>query len=116
MRLNNGEICAAAFHLAFEETVWPERLTQWLAIAALGIGPVGLAFYAWDEDEHAYLPFALNVLTFRGRLISDVVAFVARTIDLPPDHSYARWVDEEVDPARLNASFERFGMPPRLED
>ena len=51
-----------------------------------------------------------------GKLISDVVAFVARTIDLPPTHSYARWVDEEIDPARLNASFERFGLPARLEE
>jgi drug/metabolite transporter (DMT)-like permease len=41
-------LLATVFHFAFEETVWPERLTQWLAIAALGIGPVGAAFYAWD--------------------------------------------------------------------
>ena len=31
-----------------ETTVWPETTTQWLAIIALGIGPVGAAFYAWD--------------------------------------------------------------------
>jgi drug/metabolite transporter (DMT)-like permease len=41
-------LLAAIFHFAFEETVWPERLTQWLAILALGVGPVGAAFYAWD--------------------------------------------------------------------
>ena len=29
-------------------------------------GQPALAFYSWDEDERAYLPFALNVLTFRG--------------------------------------------------
>ena len=28
--------------------MWPETMAQWLAIAALGIGPVGAAFYAWD--------------------------------------------------------------------
>ncbi len=39
---------AAVFHLAFEITVWPQRATQWLSVAALGIGPVGAAFYAWD--------------------------------------------------------------------
>ncbi|MBX6424648.1 MAG: EamA family transporter [Variibacter sp.] len=39
---------AALFHLALEETVWPEGVAQWLAVAALGVGPVGLAFYAWD--------------------------------------------------------------------
>ena len=31
-----------------ETTIWPETVAQWLAIAALGVGPVGAAFYAWD--------------------------------------------------------------------
>jgi drug/metabolite transporter (DMT)-like permease len=35
-------------HLAFEATVWPQGAVQWLAILALGVGPVGLAFYVWD--------------------------------------------------------------------
>jgi drug/metabolite transporter (DMT)-like permease len=35
-------------HLLLEQTVWPENLWQWVAIAALGLGPVGLAFYVWD--------------------------------------------------------------------
>ncbi|MFO1144818.1 MAG: DMT family transporter [Amaricoccus sp.] len=35
-------------HLAFEATVWPASATGWAAIAALGLGPVGLAFYLWD--------------------------------------------------------------------
>ncbi len=39
---------SAGCHLAFETTVWPTGAAQWLAILALGLGPVGLAFYAWD--------------------------------------------------------------------
>jgi drug/metabolite transporter (DMT)-like permease len=39
-----GAIC----HLLFERTVWPENATQSLAVLALGLGPVGLAFYVWD--------------------------------------------------------------------
>ncbi|MCG7393536.1 EamA family transporter [Microvirga sp. ACRRW] len=35
-------------HFAFETTVWPENTTQWLAVLALGLGPVGAAFYVWD--------------------------------------------------------------------
>jgi drug/metabolite transporter (DMT)-like permease len=35
-------------HLLFEETRWPSGAMQWLAVIALGIGPVGAAFYAWD--------------------------------------------------------------------
>jgi drug/metabolite transporter (DMT)-like permease len=41
-------LLAAVNHLAVEVTVWPETSTQWLAIIALGLGPVGAAFYAWD--------------------------------------------------------------------
>ena len=35
-------------HLAFEATVWPTNGQEWLAVLALGLGPVGAAFYVWD--------------------------------------------------------------------
>jgi drug/metabolite transporter (DMT)-like permease len=41
-------LLAAAVHGIVETTVWPETSSQWLAIMALGVGPVGAAFYAWD--------------------------------------------------------------------
>jgi drug/metabolite transporter (DMT)-like permease len=41
-------LLAAAAHGIFEITVWPDTPVQWLAIIALGVGPVGIAFYAWD--------------------------------------------------------------------
>src|ERR1700753_2755100 len=41
-------LLAAAVHGIVETTVWPETLMQWLAVLALGVGPVGAAFYAWD--------------------------------------------------------------------
>lgn len=41
-------VLSAIIHLAIETTVLPETTGQWLAIIALGIGPVGLAFFAWD--------------------------------------------------------------------
>ena len=41
-------VLATAVHLVIETTVWPETVAQWLAIVALGFGPVGAAFYAWD--------------------------------------------------------------------
>jgi drug/metabolite transporter (DMT)-like permease len=41
-------LLAATAHRLVEATVWPETPVQWLAIAALGVGPVGAAFYAWD--------------------------------------------------------------------
>jgi drug/metabolite transporter (DMT)-like permease len=41
-------LLAEAIHLSVETTVWPDTQAQWLAIVALGLGPVGAAFYAWD--------------------------------------------------------------------
>lgn len=40
-------VLSALVHLAVEPTVWPTG-TGWLAVAALGLGPVGLAFFVWD--------------------------------------------------------------------
>jgi drug/metabolite transporter (DMT)-like permease len=39
---------ATLCHVAFETTVWPQTALQWGCVAALGLGPVGAAFYAWD--------------------------------------------------------------------
>jgi drug/metabolite transporter (DMT)-like permease len=41
-------LLATLVHGIVEVTVWPETTAQWLAIIALGVGPVGAAFYAWD--------------------------------------------------------------------
>lgn len=41
-------LLATAVHVLIESTVWPDTTMQWAAIIALGIGPVGAAFYAWD--------------------------------------------------------------------
>ncbi len=35
-------------HLLLETTVWPASGGEWLAVAGLGLLPVGAAFYAWD--------------------------------------------------------------------
>jgi drug/metabolite transporter (DMT)-like permease len=36
-------------HLLFEAPVWNQTATQWLCIIALGLGPVGAAFFLWDH-------------------------------------------------------------------
>jgi drug/metabolite transporter (DMT)-like permease len=41
-------VLAALVHAAVETTVWPATALQWLSMIALGVGPVGGAFYAWD--------------------------------------------------------------------
>jgi drug/metabolite transporter (DMT)-like permease len=41
-------LLAALVHGLVEVTVWPDTMLQWLSVIALGVGPVGAAFYAWD--------------------------------------------------------------------
>jgi len=95
---------------------WPmSGAWDWKAVRTSANGQPALAFYTFDEDEQAYLPFALNVLTFRGSQISDVVAFINRATDATEREAYHRFVDEPTDPERLKAAFERFQLPDRLE-
>jgi drug/metabolite transporter (DMT)-like permease len=42
-------VLALVCHLALETTVWPSGAIQWAAVVALGLGPVGAAFYLWDN-------------------------------------------------------------------
>jgi drug/metabolite transporter (DMT)-like permease len=41
-------LLAAIVHELIEVTVWPDTPLQWFAVVALGVGPVGAAFYTWD--------------------------------------------------------------------
>jgi RNA polymerase sigma-70 factor (ECF subfamily) len=96
---------------------WPLSGTwRWRPLPTRANGQPAIAYYIWDDGEGAYMPFALNVLTFRGERISAVDAFVTRATDIPDGESYARWPDEQIDPARLYATFESFGLPERLTD
>ena len=66
-----GLIC----HLAFETTVWPD-FRQWTAIVILGLGPAGLAFFAWDHaTKHGSLA-TLGALSYLAPLISTVLLIV----------------------------------------
>ncbi|GLK79638.1 aromatic amino acid exporter YddG [Methylopila turkensis] len=39
---------AALCHLMLEPAVWPAGAAEWGGVIALGLGPVGAAFYLWD--------------------------------------------------------------------
>ncbi len=88
---------------------------RWKGVPTTANGQPAIGFYAWDEDEQAYLAFALNVLTLRGDKVADVVAFAVRAIDATEREKYHRWVDEGLDDDRLEGTFARFGLPERLE-
>jgi RNA polymerase sigma-70 factor (ECF subfamily) len=94
---------------------WPlSGAWRWNYVRARANGQQAIAFYTWDADARSYLPFALNVFTLRGAEISDVIAFVTRSIALPEREVYARWPEQPADSRRLVDFFERFGLPDRL--
>jgi drug/metabolite transporter (DMT)-like permease len=64
-------------HLLFEQTVWPNTTTQWLSILALGIFPVGLAFYAWDRGVKFGDIRALGAASYAAPLLSTIFLVLA---------------------------------------
>jgi RNA polymerase sigma-70 factor (ECF subfamily) len=88
---------------------------RWRTIVTTANGQPAIGFYTWDEDEKTHMPFALNVLTFRGHLVSDVCAFVARQISDEELENYARWPDLAADPERLKSTFGLFGLPAQID-
>jgi RNA polymerase sigma-70 factor (ECF subfamily) len=88
---------------------------RWRIVRAHANGQPALGFYTWDQEEEAYLPFALNVLTLEAALISDVTAFIARSSQDPDREIQARLPEQPTDPQALAAVYERFGLPGRLD-
>jgi RNA polymerase sigma-70 factor (ECF subfamily) len=90
-------------------------LWGWRAIVTRANGQPAIGFYSWDEQQQTHLPFALNVLTLRGSLVSDVVAFIVRSTDDTEIEDYRAFPDQPIDADRLAGTFERFGLPGRLD-
>ncbi|WP_275097152.1 DMT family transporter [Sedimenticola hydrogenitrophicus] len=77
-----GWFCAATavlallLHLAWETTVWPQGGGQWIGMVGLGLGPVGIAFFAWDHGiKHGDLQL-LGVLAYAAPLISTLLLLI----------------------------------------
>ena len=64
-------------HMAVEETRWPADATGWASVAALGIGPVGLAFYVWDVGVKRGDIQLLGVASYAAPLLSTCVLILA---------------------------------------
>ena len=75
--------CAAAAalsaicHLLLEQTVWPADLRQWLAVAGLGLMPVGAAFYAWDHGVKRGNIQVLGAASYAAPLLSTLILIAA---------------------------------------
>jgi drug/metabolite transporter (DMT)-like permease len=65
-------LLSLACHLAFETTVMPDA-AGWAAILALGLGPVGLAFFVWDHGiKHGDIR-ALGAFAYAAPLLSTLL-------------------------------------------
>jgi len=62
-------------HLACEATVWPGA-TGWLAVLALGLGPVGIAFFVWDYGVKRGDIQVLGALAYASPLISTILLVI----------------------------------------
>jgi RNA polymerase sigma-70 factor (ECF subfamily) len=86
---------------------------RWKHLPVRVNGQAAVGVYQWDEQEAAFLPFALDVLTLEGDRIKQVTAFITRTADGTDIEFYENWPDQPLDRARF--VFESFGLPGRLD-
>jgi drug/metabolite transporter (DMT)-like permease len=75
---------AALCHLALEPTVWPADARQWTAVALLGLGPVGGAFYAWDRGVKRGDIQLLGVASYAAPLLSTLALVGAGAAEATP--------------------------------
>ncbi|SEN97376.1 EamA domain-containing membrane protein RarD [Gemmobacter aquatilis] len=70
-------VLSALAHLALEQTVWPATAAGWLSVLALGIGPVGIAFFTWDIGMKKGDIQLLGVASYAAPLLSTLVLVIA---------------------------------------
>ncbi len=70
-------ILAILAHLALETTVWPAGAGAWIAVAGLGLGPVGLAFYLWDVGVKNGDIQLLGTASYAAPLLSTLILVIA---------------------------------------
>lgn len=61
---------AGVLHLATERTVWPQDASQWAALALLGLGPAGAAFFLWDHGVKRGDIRLIGVLSYAAPVLS----------------------------------------------
>ena len=64
-------------HLMLETTVWPQTSFEWLAVAGLGLLPVGAAFYGWDYGVKNGDIQILGAASYAAPLLSTLVLILS---------------------------------------
>lgn len=70
-------VLSVVSHLALEETVWPATTLGWASVLALGLGPVGLAFFTWDVGMKRGDIQMLGTLSYAAPLLSTLALILA---------------------------------------
>ena len=87
---------------------------RWKQVPASANGQAAVGSYAWDDEEGAYLPFALDVFTLDAKgKISDITSFINRSTESRVPEDYTRYPEQPLSPSLV--VFERFGLPARLD-
>ena len=76
-------VLAAITHVMFEPTIQPTG-PAWLAVLALGIGPVGAAFFLWDIGMKQGDPRLLGTLAYATPVASTLLLVLAGFAQLTP--------------------------------
>jgi drug/metabolite transporter (DMT)-like permease len=71
-------------HLMTEATLWPVDAGGWLAVLALGVGPVGIAFFTWDIGMKQGDIQLLGVASYAAPLLSTSALMVAGVAPATP--------------------------------
>jgi RNA polymerase sigma-70 factor, ECF subfamily len=88
---------------------------RWRHVRTTANGQPAVGCYTWREDEGCYRPFALDILSLRGGQISEVTAFITRSIEGRDREDFARWPDQPPDAAKVKSIFARLGLPDRVD-
>jgi drug/metabolite transporter (DMT)-like permease len=70
-------VLSFAAHIGLEVTIWPTTSLGWAAMLALGLGPVGLAFYVWDVGVKRGNIQILGVASYAAPVLSTLVLIAA---------------------------------------
>lgn len=71
-------------HLLIETPQWPTAALGWAAVIALGVGPVGLAFFVWDIGVKRGNIQLLGVASYAAPVLSTLVLVMTGLAPMSP--------------------------------
>lgn len=74
-------LLSALAHVFLEITAWPSAPFGWLSILALGVGPVGAAFYVWDIGVKRGNIQILGTASYAAPLLSTLILVIFGVTD-----------------------------------